>query len=183
MTSFFVPIVLALLLFVSTNVDDIFVLVGFFADRRYRSQDIVVGQFAGIGVLYAASVAAALLSIAIPKPYIGFLGIIPVIIGLRGLWNLFANTGEWAAPVEHHPGGTAWGKVASVALVTISSGEDNLAVYIPSFAVRSHGEIVVMGFVFAVLTALWCFLAYEIVSIVPWALPFNGAAIALHPSS
>jgi hypothetical protein len=49
MTSFFLLIVVALLLFISTNVDDIFVLVGFFADRRYRSQDIVVGQFVEIG--------------------------------------------------------------------------------------------------------------------------------------
>jgi hypothetical protein len=75
MTSFFLLIVVALLLFISTNVDDIFVLVGFFADRRYRSQDIVVGQFVEIGILFATSVAAALLSIAIRNLTLAFSGL------------------------------------------------------------------------------------------------------------
>ncbi len=33
---------------VSTNVDDIFVLIGFFADPKFRARDIVIGQYAGI---------------------------------------------------------------------------------------------------------------------------------------
>lgn len=38
------PVGLAILLFASTNVDDIFVLLGFFADPKYRTRDIVMGQ-------------------------------------------------------------------------------------------------------------------------------------------
>ena len=61
MTSFLSLIGLALLLFASTNMDDIFILVGFFADRRYSSRDVVVGQFGGIAVLFGVSLAGALL--------------------------------------------------------------------------------------------------------------------------
>ncbi|HTF70664.1 MAG TPA: cadmium resistance transporter [Edaphobacter sp.] len=173
MTSFLSLIGLALLLFASTNVDDIFILVGFFADRRYSSRDVVAGQFGGIAVLFGVSVTGALLSIAVPKPYIGLLGLLPIFIGCRGLWNLAHRVDGSEDLPEHHPGGTTWVKTVSVALVTISSGADNLAVYIPSFALRSHRELFLIGVVFVAMTALWCLLAQRIVSHPPLGAPLK----------
>jgi cadmium resistance protein CadD (predicted permease) len=43
---------LAIVLFASTNVDDLFVLLGFFSDPKLRARDIVVGQYAGIATLF-----------------------------------------------------------------------------------------------------------------------------------
>ncbi|MFL5538288.1 MAG: cadmium resistance protein, partial [Longimicrobiaceae bacterium] len=51
---------LAVAVFVSTNIDDIFLLSAFFADGHLRPRSIVAGQFLGIGVLVAASTLAAL---------------------------------------------------------------------------------------------------------------------------
>ena len=166
---------LALLLFASTNLDDIFILVGFFADRRYLPRDVVVGQFGGIALLFGVSVTGALLSVAVPKPYIGVLGLLPVFIGCRGVWNLAHRSDGSEESPEHRPDGSTWGKAVSVALVTISSGADNLAVYIPSFALRSHRELFVVGIVFIAMTALWCLLAHRIVS-----HPTLGAPLRRH---
>ena len=44
--------------FVSTNIDDIFLLAAFFADPPPRARAIVAGQFLGIGVLVLGSVLA-----------------------------------------------------------------------------------------------------------------------------
>ena len=51
---------LAIVLFVSTNVDHLLVLIGFFADVRFRASEIVAGQYLGVAVLFAVSAAGAL---------------------------------------------------------------------------------------------------------------------------
>jgi cadmium resistance protein CadD (predicted permease) len=38
-------ILLAATVFVATNIDDIFILVGFLADPAYRMRDVVLGHF------------------------------------------------------------------------------------------------------------------------------------------
>src|ERR1700744_5750505 len=82
---------LAVVLFASTNLDDIFVLVGFFADARFRGREIVIGQYLGIAVLVVMSVAASLFSSFLPKPYIGLLAIIPIGIGVKSLFDVARN--------------------------------------------------------------------------------------------
>lgn len=46
-------------LFASTNIDDVFLTMAFFADPGLRPRAIVAGKYAGIAVLVAASAAAA----------------------------------------------------------------------------------------------------------------------------
>jgi len=42
--------------FAATNVDDIFVLLGFFSDSTFRVRQVVLGQFLGIVALTAGAV-------------------------------------------------------------------------------------------------------------------------------
>jgi cadmium resistance protein CadD (predicted permease) len=154
---------LAIVLFVSTNVDDLVVLVGFFAHSGFRARDVVAGQYAGTAILFAVSAAAVLLSVVIPKPYLGMLGIFPILIGIRKLLQLRRDRGGRAHTegLVANTGGR--GNIASVALVTVANGGDNIGVYMPSFAVHSGGQVFIIGVVFAVMTALWCMLAYRMV--------------------
>jgi cadmium resistance protein CadD (predicted permease) len=147
---------LAVTLFASTNIDDLVVLIGFFADRRFRARDIVAGQFAGISALFLVSAAGSLLSLVIPKAYLGLLGILPIVIGIRKLSDLRHAA---SAPENSSPG-----SVAGVALVTIANGGDNIGIYIPAFAVHSGAEIGVIAMVFVAMTALWCLLAHWMVN-------------------
>ena len=146
---------LAIVLFVSTNVDDLLVLIGFFADVRFRASEIVAGQYLGVAVLFAVSAAGALLSLVIPRAYLGMLGIFPILIGVRKLVELGHDRTqtEPGKALNHH------GNVASVALVTIANGGDNIGVYMPLFAVHSGGQIVIIAVVFAAMTALCCVVA------------------------
>ena len=83
MESLFALIGTAIVLFASTNIDDVFVLIGFFADPKFRARDIVLGQYLGIAALFGVSVAASLLSLVISRTYVGLLGIVPILIGLK----------------------------------------------------------------------------------------------------
>ncbi len=168
MGSGFALIGLAMVLFASTNVDDLFVLTGFFADRTLRAREIVLGQYAGITVLTAVSVAASLLSLVIPRAYVGLMGVIPIVIGVGKLLEVVRERGL-GKEADRQPNAKG---IATVALVTIANGGDNIGIYTPAFALRSGREVVAIACVFAVMTAVWCFAAHGLVN-----LPRVGAPI------
>jgi cadmium resistance protein CadD (predicted permease) len=154
---------LAVVLFLSTNVDDLVVLIAFFANSRFRTRDVVAGQYAGVAVLFIVSAAGALLTLAIPAAYLGLLGIFPILIGLKKLLEL--RHGGEAAPTDDLVSTTAsHGTIASVALVTVANGGDNIGVYIPSFAVHSASQVAIIAVVFVAMTALLCLLAHGMVN-------------------
>ena len=155
---------LAVTLFASTNVDDIVVLVGFFADPRFRARDIVAGQYAGIAVLLVVSLAGSLLSLVIPHSYLGLLGIAPILIGIKKLLALRNDRERTANSAQLQGTARTYGSVAAVALVTMANGGDNIGIYVPSFAVHSGYEIAVIALVFVAMTALWCVLAHWMVN-------------------
>lgn len=157
-------IAVAVPLFAATNVDDIFVLIGFFSDRRFKTAEILIGQFAGIALLIAFSVLVALLAMAIPTQYIGLLGFAPLIIGLKKLYDLLRGKKEDNEDQIHDVRGFGIGNIISVATVTIANGGDNVGVYAPLFAVRSALENATIVTVFLAMTLVWCLLAFWMVN-------------------
>ena len=147
-------VVLAVGLFVTTDLDDLFVLIGFFSDTKYSPRQVALGQLLGVATLYGVSVVASLLSLVVSPAYIGLLGIFPIVIGARELWELWraepADDSE-DAPSEH----TRQANLLTVAAVTVANGGDNMAVYTPIFATRSIADVAIIGVVFALMTLVW----------------------------
>jgi cadmium resistance protein CadD (predicted permease) len=164
MESLLALIGMAIVLFASTNVDDVFVLVGFFSDKRFRTRDTVLGQYVGITALFSASVAASLFSLVIPRAYIGLLGVIPILIGGMKLFELYQQRDPTEETLDRHSDANGNGRVATVALVTLANGGDNIGIYTPSFAIHSAHKIIAIALAFVVMTALWCFVAHTIVN-------------------
>jgi cadmium resistance protein CadD (predicted permease) len=146
---------LATLAFASTNVDDIFLLLAFFADASYSPRRVVAGQYVGIAALVVASFAASLFAARLPEVFLRALGVLPIVLGLLRAWEL-----RRASP--DGTGTASRGGVVGVALATVASGGDNVAVYVPVFSTHM-GRILVYVVVFAVMTAVWCWVAYAIV--------------------
>jgi cadmium resistance protein CadD (predicted permease) len=164
---------LAIVLFASTNVDDMFVLVGFFADPKFRPREIVIGQYAGITALVGVSVVGSLLALVISRPYIGLFGIVAIGLGLKKLFDLYRDRDD--LPKEHNNPSGSHTRTATVALVTLANGADNIGIYMPAFAVRPGYEIGIVAVVFGLMTSLWCFLAHRLVQ-----HPRYGALIRRH---
>ncbi len=152
---------LAVIAFASTNIDDIFVLLGFFSDRTFRSRDVIIGQYTGISALVAVSVFASLLSLVIAPQYIGLMGLAPIAIGAKKLYEVIRKRDAGENELESHP--TASG-ILSVAAVTMANGGDNIGIYTPIFATHNAFEIGLISFVFAVMTGVWCLIAYRMVN-------------------
>jgi cadmium resistance protein CadD (predicted permease) len=156
-------LILGVTLFVATNIDDLFVLLGFFADPTYGARQVVVGQLVGIGVLVAASVAASLVALVIPHAWIGLLGMVPVAIGGKQLFDLWRGRERSEEELERHSSRGTHSQSFAVAAVTIANGGDNIAVYTPLFAMRTGIDTIVVVAVFAAMTIAWCAFAHWMV--------------------
>jgi cadmium resistance protein CadD (predicted permease) len=149
---------LSVVLFASTNIDDIFVLLAFFADAKFRTSAIIVGQYLGIFALVAVSIAASLISLVLAPEQVGLLGLLPVLIGLKKMLGLFgADAGEEREAKTR-------GAALAVAGVTIANGGDNVGVYVPVFATHNAFDIGIIAAVFTVMTAIWLFCGHYLVN-------------------
>jgi cadmium resistance protein CadD (predicted permease) len=166
---------LAVVLFVSTNLDDLFVLLAFFVDPATRLRDVILGQYLGIGALVLLSIAASVLSLALAPSYVGLLGVLPIAIGIRQLIVLHRG-GE--GDEDERP---AAGRVLAVAGITVANGGDNIGVYTPVFATRSSAEILTIVIVFAVLIALLLLAAHWLVRHPALGAPIRRYGPALSP--
>jgi cadmium resistance protein CadD (predicted permease) len=163
-------IAIAVVVYASTNFDDLLVLAVFFADPGARVGAIVCGRYLGLAALAIGSAAAALLALAIPGEWVALLGLVPLLLGLRLLAPLVRNPNE--AAIASDGAATSVTSTArrgfmpqtvTVAGVTLANGGDNFGVYIPFFA-TAPSAIPIYIAVFIVMTALWCALGYVIVN-------------------
>lgn len=155
MRQLFPAVTTAIVAFAATNIDDIFILMLFFADKRLRRSQIVAGQYLGFACLVALSLVGYFVRLVLPEEWIGLLGILPIIIGIRKLWELRRGPSEEAhleKPSSH--------AVFMVAAVTFANGGDNLGIYTPLFASSAPLELAIMLLVFFLLVALWCVLGH-----------------------
>ncbi len=132
--------------FVATNVDDAFLLTFLFA-RRIPARRIVAGQYVGFGAIILVSLIGARAALAIPHRWIRFLGVLPLAMGVRQLFG--------RRRTELEPQRISNSGIASIALVTLSNGADNIGVYVPFF-VDGRPYLWLILIVYAVMVAMWC---------------------------
>jgi cadmium resistance protein CadD (predicted permease) len=171
---------IAIVVFVATNVDDIFLLAALFADRSIQRRAVVVGQFVGIGALVAMSWIAARLALAIPAGWVALLGLAPLLLGILGFVSLLRRAppdddADEAAESRGRVSKRLWhSQVLAVTAITVANGGDNLGVYIPLFA-SNPAAVPIHIAAFTVLTGLWCVLGYYLVH-----NPLVGDAVRRH---
>jgi cadmium resistance transport/sequestration family protein len=168
--------VTAVLVFTATNVDDVFLLLAFFADRRYRHSSVVLGQYVGIAVLVGISAVASLVSLIVRPEWLGLLGLIPLGLGIRQWFERQTPDDDdesSQAPLRN--------AVLTVASITIANGGDNIGVYTPLFASLTGARIVTICVVFAIMTGLWCAVAVRMVQHPSWGPSIRRYSALLLP--
>ncbi|GAB2452309.1 cadmium transporter [Hymenobacter qilianensis] len=150
---------LALLTFAVTNVDDLLLLGLFFSNPRYPARSVVIGQFLGVAFLVGISLVGLVLGKFGQPQWIGWLGLVPILIGLRAAWRLRDNSVVEVAPQAVSTGST----VLQVAAITIANGADNVSVYVPLFATLPAVVVGLYCGVFAAMVGVWCLVSYYLV--------------------
>jgi cadmium resistance transport/sequestration family protein len=161
--------------FAATNIDDIIILMLFFAqvNATFRPYHIVAGQYLGFLVLILASLPGFVGGLFIPKAWIGLLGILPIIIGVSQLLNRDKPDTD-VQTLSHQPvaltSRSPLSKLATlltpqtygVAAVTLANGGDNIGIYVPLFASCDLPMLLLVLAVFFVLIGVWCYVAYRL---------------------
>lgn len=157
---------IGIMVFATANIDDLFVLAAFFADKKMRPLSIVVGQYAGFGTLMLICAVASLVALAIPEGWVALVGFVPLSLGIRKLLALRGKkTGGQRESRKDQKRGkpAARSQVLAVAGVVIAGGADDFGIFVPLFA-SDLGAITAYALTFAVMTGIWCGLGYLLVN-------------------
>lgn len=160
--------------FVATNIDDIIILLLFFAqvDANFRRRHIVIGQYLGFTLLILASLPGFFGGLVVPREWIGLLGLLPIAIGLKQLLNRQEDTAQVQTVTSDFEPNSARKPIVSllssvlspqtykVAAVTVANGGDNISIYIPLFAGNNLVSLGVILGVFFLMVGVWCAIAY-----------------------
>jgi cadmium resistance protein CadD (predicted permease) len=205
MDRFVSELLIAIIAFASTNVDDLLLLSSLFIDSDLRAGSVVVGQFIGMSLLVLISILAAHFMATIPPAWICLLGLFPLCLGILRLEKVPRKRSAKPAPdlkesefVGIEQLRVPWmnSGAALATLLTLANGGDNLSVYIPLFAVQ-RAFVPLYVTVFGVMTVIWCFFAYLLTHhhlfrdklkryariIVPWILIALGMKLLLQAST
>lgn len=144
--------------YIATSIDYIVILVVLFAQLKKKKggiRDIVLGQYLGFTLLIVISLLAAFGLALIPQQWIGFLGLIPMFIGLKVLFEkeeeeILESTNRFSS------------MILSVAVIMLAAGGDNLGVYIPYFTTLNTLDLIVTIAIYYVAAALLIYLCQRL---------------------
>lgn len=111
--------------FVSTNLDNLFLLMGFASGEHTRTRSVVIGYVGALAVVLSLGLAASLAIDLAADAWLRFLGLVP--LGL-GLWRL-AGLLRGAAAVPGVAAPTPSAGAASVFGVMLANSGDSLGVF------------------------------------------------------
>jgi cadmium resistance protein CadD (predicted permease) len=132
--------------FVSTNIDDLFILMVFFATPRFAFCQIVLGQYIGMGSLIGVSLAGSLITFILPRNLIGLIGLFPIIIGIKELLELRKKGDEKDEKLTKKLLRSKKIQLPflTVAAITFSGGEE-IGIYTTLFAINNDvGAIITL---------------------------------------
>lgn len=109
-----------------------------------------------------------------PSQYIGFLGFIPIALGIKAIFDYRKEKRKRKAKIEqegaektsYSPKRTKRNfEILSVIGITIANGADNIGVYIPLFTGYNSRQLIIAVLIFAALLAVWCFVGIKAASL------------------
>jgi len=137
--------------------------------KDFTVRHIVVGQYLGFIFMMLLTLVGVACSLLLPKEAIGFMGVVPLVIGVKKAFERAHVTApatvsiDSATAKQPNLAATLFDKHSyAVAVMTVANSGDNLALYIPVFATSTPLEAAIIFSVFACLVGLWCWLAFKL---------------------
>ena len=207
MLHFFVTIFAAAIAFVTTNIDDILLLMLFFTqvNLSFRKRHIIAGHYLGFSAIVVISLLGFAGALILPRNIVGLLGLVPIVLGIYQLFHKENKDDDdddtiniaQSQPERSFIGSLISVHTLSVAGVTLANGADNVSVYVPLFASQHPSDVVLMILVFLLMVGIWCYAGYRLVRypsvarflerygerLVPYVFIFLGIYILLEGST
>src|SRR5258708_16045913 len=84
-------LLVGIIAFITTNIDNLLLLILLFSQSNFRKRHIVTGQYLGFIVILLISTFGFFGKFILPLAWIGFLGIVPIIFGIIRMRDLVHN--------------------------------------------------------------------------------------------
>jgi cadmium resistance protein CadD (predicted permease) len=178
--------------FAITNIDDLFVLVTFFAEATTSATlsplKITIGQYLGFTIIVIISMIGFGVSLTLPPEPIGFLGLLPILLGVWKLLEVVFPTEEEEEAGKSRIAGMK--SIFKVSVITVMNGGDNIGTYVPLFSQAKGAEIAVYVVVYYILLGVWCFAAWLLMGqkhvlrlvekYMNWVIPFLYMGLGIY---
>lgn len=148
--------------FVATNMDNLLVLVMLLgANIKHRSAVLLGFLCSAIAVISVSALGVAVEGLIGPG-LIGYLGVVPLLLGLHMLYQSCTGTHTVQEVVES-PENTATSKIwLSTFLLMFSNSGDSVAVFLPLLAESGRSALLLIACSYLAMAALWAALSYLI---------------------
>lgn len=133
-------LLVAVWLFVLTNLDTLLVIAAFCADNEYRIWEVFIGHALGLSLGLIAAIVGVLIATDFLREWAFLLGIGPLSLGI---WGIFKRPPELTVERSEAVPNTV-GRVGIVTLAATGLGGENLVVYIPFFVELTASELTVV---------------------------------------
>ncbi|MEA5419215.1 cadmium resistance transporter [Spirulina sp. CCNP1310] len=165
MTWIFPTLTTAAIAFIATNLDDILLLIWLFAQvpQRFSITQILWGRYLSFVVLILLSLPGFFGGLLLPKPWLGLLGIIPILLGIHALVESEEESALELTGANRKTFLFLDPKIVSIAALTIANGGDNIAIYVSLFAGQTIPGLFLTLFTFFVFVGIWCGIAHLLV--------------------
>ncbi|CAK1246357.1 cadmium resistance transporter [Fructobacillus fructosus] len=140
-------ILISMIAFVSSNVDDLFILTFLFAqtNRKKEQLNILIGQYVGMAIIMILSFLLAFCFRSIGQLSFHYLGLVPILIGLKKAIEIPKKVARDKTQIT----------VFQVTALTIAGGGENLGIYIPILLTINLANQLLFVVTFAFLIPIW----------------------------
>ena len=149
--------------FVGTNLDNLILLVAFLSRYRLHTRVVIAGYISGMALIGALCFLIAKVGDVIPVQYLGLLGVIPILIGLKALYQLFlpeqTRQADKLVSVENHRA-----VFTSVLITQFANGADSIITFSLILADSKASLDIPILLTFLAMSAVFAGLAYYLVS-------------------
>ena len=145
--------------YASTSLDNLVLLVGWLLSGSMSRSSIFAGYILGMLAVLAIAFGLGLVSYLMPVQYLGYLGVIPILLGLKMLVELRRDTAADREAIDASRHVATGAAIAAVALTQLSNGVDTVLVFAPLLAdSRMDVDLMIIGS-FVLMVVGWCGLA------------------------
>jgi cadmium resistance protein CadD (predicted permease) len=138
--------------FAATNIDNSVVLISIFGAKRESTNVVSLGFATGSMLMLAIALTLSFVGELIPVRYLGYLGVIPILVGVLELTRSTSVARRASSATDRGLRGAS-ATLATVSILTLAGGTDTLAVIAPLLAESKIASVWAMcaGYVIAAM--------------------------------
>lgn len=146
--------------FISTNLDNLLLLVAMYSRYQHQPGMVTAGYVTGMTLVAIATLAIGEVGGLIPLDYLGFLGVIPMMMGVFALLKLFRNAGTDDS-IHIASGSSRLAVFMALMSIQLSNSADSILTFSTLFADSADPADYVVAPTFFVMVGIFSTVAYN----------------------